>query len=459
MSTATLQQITSFLAQTPLLQGAPANFVADVAKCARPNHYAMGQRVYSPAQPVGGLGLLVSGQLRLQLVETGQRRHIDVEELKPGETFAEEEVLRGSSDSYAAVAVSEVETLVLPIEEVRRVLLQSAPLSLRLAQRLSVRSEQVATLALVGSGDDTQQINPSRVEGRVPLVEIGAYDIGAQLLSTIPVQTIQKRHVLPLQYREGVLTVGMVNPYAIEPRQELAQVLRNMKVEVAAISQREFEETCMRLRLDGPAAARPAARTGRPRRIVYATEQVAAEKQAPVIGDEVIAMADRIFVEALEVGASDIHIEPEATGLSVRYRVAGTLSDRSGGEISSKFAGPLVARIKVLANLDVTERRQPQDGRINASVEGQDLNMRVAAMPVTRGQKIVIRIIDPSNAMRPLQQVFLVPQIADAVKNALSEPYGAIVVAGTNRERKIFQPVLDAHRTSAYAHRLEHRHG
>jgi len=121
-------------------------------------------------------------------------------------------------------------------------------------------------------------------------------------------------------------------------------------------------------------------------------------------------MVDRILREALDRGASDIHIEPEATAVRVRFRVQGTLLEYKE-VISPSYAAPLIARLKILAELDITEHRRPQDGRIAAQIGKQELNLRIATIAVARGEKgpgvLPVRVGSPILSLLPLPSLLL----------------------------------------------------
>jgi type IV pilus assembly protein PilB len=163
----------------------------------------------------------------------------------------------------------------------------------------------------------------------------------------------------------------------------------------------------------------------------YAAEvKKEAEKNLQLmIGEEIVVLLDRILGEAVERGVSDVHIEPEATGVRVRYRLQGMLIERKE-LIPASFATPLAARIKVLAELDITDRRMPQDGRIVAMFGQREMNFRVSTMPAARGEKVVVRVLDPGDVMRPLEHIFSDPRGLELVQRALGSAHGALLVAG-----------------------------
>ncbi len=152
-------------------------------------------------------------------------------------------------------------------------------------------------------------------------------------------------------------------------------------------------------------------------------------KQAGPIGDEVVALANRLIAQAIERGASDVHVDHTAAGPRVRFRVQGQLYGWDHA-IPAGHGKGLVSRLKVLAGLDVTERRLPQDGRIGVRVGRREVDIRISTIPTSRGEKVALRVFEAAAMLRPLEAIFSDPATLDAARGALQRPHGAIVVAG-----------------------------
>ncbi|HVI22502.1 MAG TPA: GspE/PulE family protein, partial [Myxococcales bacterium] len=144
---------------------------------------------------------------------------------------------------------------------------------------------------------------------------------------------------------------------------------------------------------------------------------------------EVIRFVNKILVAALDREASDIHIEPASTGPRIRFRVNGVLQDWNEPIPPAATIKTITARIKVLAGLDITERRLPQDGRIGFSAGKRDVDLRVSTLPANRGEKIAMRVLE-AGATRKLQQIFYEEKTLAAVRRGLDRPYGGIIVGG-----------------------------
>ncbi len=142
----------------------------------------------------------------------------------------------------------------------------------------------------------------------------------------------------------------------------------------------------------------------------------------------VIQAANHILRFAVEASASDIHVEPFESSLKVRYRVDGLL--REGAAPPAHLAPALVSRIKILAGLDIAERRLPQDGSIRLRLQGKDLDMRVSTVPTLHGESVVIRLLNRDAVLLDLEQLGFTPAALEALKDALARPHGLILVTG-----------------------------
>ena len=142
----------------------------------------------------------------------------------------------------------------------------------------------------------------------------------------------------------------------------------------------------------------------------------------------VIRLINGVIAEAVRLGASDIHLEPFEKALTVRMRVDGVL--REAHALNPRIAPLLVSRIKVMARLDIAERRLPQDGRIPLTLGGKSLDMRVSTLPSRGGERVVLRVLDKDQADLRLDQLGMAPDALEAFRAALREPNGIVLVTG-----------------------------
>ena len=148
-----------------------------------------------------------------------------------------------------------------------------------------------------------------------------------------------------------------------------------------------------------------------------------AATQAPVI-----RFVDLLLSQAVKSRASDIHIEPQELSMMIRMRIDGVLRDMIPP--ARKMQAAIVARIKILSNMDIAERRLPQDGRFKIKASGRDIDVRVSVIPTIYGEKVVMRILDASAVNHNLDQLGFAPELLEEFKTVLSQPHGIIIVTG-----------------------------
>jgi type IV pilus assembly protein PilB len=153
------------------------------------------------------------------------------------------------------------------------------------------------------------------------------------------------------------------------------------------------------------------------------TSSEAAATKAPVI-----RFVDLLLSQAVKSRASDVHIEPQEKSMMIRMRIDGML--REMVPPARSMQGAVIARIKILSNLDIAERRLPQDGRLKIRASNRDIDVRVSTLPTIYGEKVVMRILDASAATHNLDKLGIEPNLFAVLKNALSQPHGIMIVTG-----------------------------
>jgi type IV pilus assembly protein PilB len=278
----------------------------------------------------------------------------------------------------------------------------------------------------------SQQPQPD-ASGMIPFVELREYDLSPSVLAMVPIKLIRSFRLLPVKLAGNVLTVAMVNPRDNAALAELQRTLQTVQVVPVAVGLEEFNSALVRLKLldeTGPKKA------GGPRinpdsfQFETVAEPDRDRTDARTVGDDAIRLVNRIIAAGLDREASDIHIEPTVQGFRVRFRVNGVLQDWSEPIPPNTSLKGITARIKVLAGLDITERRLPQDGRIGMSTGKRDIDLRISTLPANRGEKLALRILEAAGSTRALEQIFLDPTVLGAARKALNRPYGGIIIAG-----------------------------
>jgi len=142
----------------------------------------------------------------------------------------------------------------------------------------------------------------------------------------------------------------------------------------------------------------------------------------------VIKFVNYLISNAIHEGASDIHIEPKDTISKIRYRIDGVLFETTQAPL--KMHAAVVSRVKIMSNLDISERRLPQDGKISVNVGGRGIDLRVSILPTSHGEKVVIRILDSKSIMRGLNELGMDPDVCEAFRQQIDMPHGILLVTG-----------------------------
>jgi type IV pilus assembly protein PilB len=414
--------IADFLATTRLFSGCDRATIEKVAPHVYPAEVAAGVVIVRAGTPKPGIGFVYAGRA---VVRDGQ---VVVEEVAAGEAFGEAGAFLGTAPLHEVAAAEDSVVFLLGHDVVVQLATRVASFSFAAARRLAARAVTMAPPPRA-AGPST----PTPSSDIIPFVRVSTYDPAADLVATVPPKLIQQHRLLPLELRDRTLTIGMVDPTSSASRMEIQRVMSTMDIVVTAISQDDFNEAYVRLRIDAMREGRgkrKAENAVAPDQLVFdQTDQEREAKQPGPLGDEIVALASRVIAHAIEHGASDVHIDYNVIGPRIRFRVHGQLYSWEQ-TIPPNHGRGLVARLKVLAGLDVTERRLPQDGRLGVRIGRREVDIRVSTVPTSRGEKIALRVFEAATMLRPLEQIFHDHEILEAVQLAIQRPYGAIVVAG-----------------------------
>ena len=249
-------------------------------------------------------------------------------------------------------------------------------------------------------------------------------------LDLLPQEMLDAHNLVPLDVSDGVMTLATDDPANVflfdEIRQRTGLIVRTLVACGTEI--RQVLEEVVR---DGSTVAVEELIQGMGDDEVEVVQTEAEELPdlEKVAGESpIIRLANYLIADAARQGASDIHIEPSETRLRVRYRIDGILFEAMAPPVSMHAA--LVSRIKIMANLDISERRLPQDGRIRAMVHGRVVDLRVSTLPTTAGEKVVIRILDKSSILIGLSQLGFNEDNLGMFTNQIAQPHGIILVTG-----------------------------
>jgi type IV pilus assembly protein PilB len=271
--------------------------------------------------------------------------------------------------------------------------------------------------------------------------------------SILPLDICNRYKFLPICRRDNQVTVAMVKPDNLQALDDIQRRFRiqGLKLQRRVFTQRDFE-TLINRYMDAQAellaikGINDAAAAQQEEEVVVNTAEIDLDSIEDVTADEagegsleqqvksaddapIIKLSNQILVKALQDGASDIHIEPQEEYLRIRFRKDGVLR-QAFENFPKKIVPALTARFKIMSNLNIAERRMPQDGRIRRVFKGRKVDFRVSTLPSRYGEKIVLRILDNSATQLGLDKLITDPETLESFKEIVKRPFGLILVTG-----------------------------
>jgi len=261
----------------------------------------------------------------------------------------------------------------------------------------------------------------------IPRVQINRMEINPETVKLLPTNMLSKHHVLPLSVNQGRMTLIMADPLNFQAIDDI-RILTGMDVVPVMASERELESAIQQftaLQVD----SKMEKLLGELSQYNYGVT-VETETPGTELADDapVIRMVNSLLKQAVQGGASDIHIEPLEHDVRVRFRIDGELWEVLS--LPKKSFPATVSRIKIMANLDISEKRIPQDGRTRLIIDGREIDFRISTLPSIHGEKIVLRILDRTNAILSLEKLGFSPTNEQRIKSLIRRPHGMVIVTG-----------------------------
>lgn len=260
----------------------------------------------------------------------------------------------------------------------------------------------------------------------IPLIDLSRAAVDVESVQLLPEVHARRLRALVIGRQGDTLRVAMSDPADLFAQEALLGQLGDYALEFVVAPERQLVDGFDRY-------------YRRTKEIASFAEQLHAEHQvneafdfdiAEEDSDEVtvVKLINSLFEDAIQVGASDIHIEPDANVLRLRQRIDGVLHETLLNEVN--IASALVLRLKLMANLDISEKRLPQDGRFNIRAKGQSVDIRMSTMPVQHGESVVMRLLNQSAGLRKLESSGIPADLLVRLRKQLRRPHGMILVTG-----------------------------
>ncbi len=271
-----------------------------------------------------------------------------------------------------------------------------------------------------------QQLAAARAaQAGLPYVELLEYPVDRAAVALVPAAMCRRHSVLPIGLAGDALTVAMVNPGDVFALDDVRAASR-LKVKPVVAELSDLQAAIDRFhRADGELSDLTSAleEESTSQEVATLGVQEAFEDDAPIV-----RFVNLLISQGIQDHASDIHIEPGERELRVRYRIDGVLHEMQ--RAPKAIQNGVISRLKIMSDIDIAERRRPQDGRMSVSHGGRKIDLRVATLPTVWGEKVVMRILDNTNTSMALSDLGLLERNFEAYRSSYSKPYGMILVTG-----------------------------
>ena len=418
----------SFLSRLPLFADVSSDTLARLEQRMRRREFPPRAVIVREGSTDESAFLVLSGRVAVRRKDPDSGIEFLLAELGEGEMFGEMALLTRKPRTASVVALDATTCGVIEQADFD-VLLKEHPATVRsmmaaLASRLEAANQHV--------GIDFVNLSRAKIDPRV--------------LRLLPQALVNEHKVLPIAFANNRLTLAMTNPANVVAFDDVRRVIKGVLIEPAVVTEDDFR------RFMATSYAQPAAEGVAPAPSVQPSppvdllesdlirelqlaadvaEQKAETKQDLMSASEdapIIKLANSILGLAIKQGSSDIHIEPMEADVTVRFRIDGVLQVVQ--KLPKRVQLGLISRFKILARLDIAEKRLPQDGRISVSMDGKPIDFRVSTVPGKWGEKVCMRILDRSNTALGLDKLVNHAGVLTLVREMIEQPYGIIYVTG-----------------------------
>ena len=287
--------------------------------------------------------------------------------------------------------------------------------------------DEDAVMALVERGlvSEVQLASARAAQSELPFVELVEFPVDRSAVALVPAAMCRRYQVLPISVNGDLLTLAMVDPGDVFALDDVRAAAR-MQIRPVVASPGDLRAAIDRYhRADGELSDLTSAleeENGGAVDLVRPGEEEITD-EAPIV-----RFVNMLISQAIQDKASDIHIEPGEREMHVRYRIDGVLHQMQSAPKS--IQNGVISRLKIMSDIDIAERRKPQDGRISVSHAGRKIDLRVATLPTVWGEKVVMRILDNASSTMAISNLALLPRNLEAFRQSYTKPYGMILVTG-----------------------------
>ena len=257
-------------------------------------------------------------------------------------------------------------------------------------------------------------------------------DVATEAIERFPIKLIHRHEVFPVERGDGWLKLAVTNPFNFDAIDSVASAL-GIEVRPALAEQETVQRLIKRYlgvgaeTIDGLVAIQQQSGA------VEMLEEIDTEGLEDTDGVQeasVVRLVNEILAEAIEARASDIHVESQEAGLKLRYRIDGVLQKQPTPPAMNQFRAAIISRLKIMAKMNIAEKRIPQDGRIKLRISGREIDIRVSIIPMLHGEGVVMRVLDKSNLACSLRGIGMSESVYQQFDKLINMPHGIVLVTG-----------------------------
>jgi type IV pilus assembly protein PilB len=441
-----IDQLVQFLKNVKLFAELSPDSLAKLGTCLKTAEFPPTEVIVREGAPGVSMYIIKSGLVEVRKKDPATGIDFLVAQLSEGAAVGEMSLLTGKPRSATVTTVQPTVVFTLTRADFRNLLTQHPEISLGLARILAERLE-----------DATKQVG-------IEYVNLFKGKFDPRVVGLLPQSLCSLHKVVPISYVNNSVTLAMVNPSNLVAFDDVRRYIKGVIIEPQVCTEEDFKKFMDTVYPDlmgikeekreadqKKADERERRKDERKKPVGEFQFQSLEELQNEILGgmevqqDEedkttvtdlatasedapVVRLANNILALAIKKGASDIHIEPQEKGVVLRLRIDGVLYVEN--VLSKKIQLPLASRFKILSRLDISERRLPQDGRISIKIEDRAIDFRVSTVPAKFGEKIVMRILDKSGSLLPLDKIIVHTPTVEKLRWMIAQPYGIIYVTG-----------------------------
>jgi type IV pilus assembly protein PilB len=424
-----------FLQRIKLFSALSVDDCQQVVKCMKRRDFLPNQIIVREGAPGTSMFFITGGLVEIRKKDPHTGIDFLLTEMGPGQNFGEMALLTGKPRTASVTSIQPTTCAVLEQADFHDLLMQYPKIGLALTTVLAERVENA-----------TQHVG-------IEFINLAKMHFDPRVLGLLPLPMMQQHKMIPVAFINNRLSLAMVNPNNIIALDDVRRIIKGVMIEPVVITEEDFKkfmsttyQQLMKKEADKPAAgvtAAASAPSASPeamidmmqsdliRDIQVSEDKVSESKQDLMSASEdapIIRLANSVLGLAIKKGASDIHVEPMEKDVVIRYRIDGVLQTIQN--LPKKVQLGLISRLKIIAKLDISEKRLPQDGRISVNMESRPIDFRVSTIPGKWGEKVCLRILDKSNTMLGLDKVISHEPTLKLVRELINQPYGIMYVTG-----------------------------